>query len=75
MLQDPANVDAVLASGLFPGLVRAAMRAFDVAYGAELPNGQSASASEGAEHRHLTALLKVGPAIDNAQTSQWNTAF
>jgi len=62
--QEPANTDSVLAAGLFPGLVRAAMRAFDSCNGGD-PGGAQACVQAQFQgqpdpYRHLTALLKVG---------------
>eukprot|EP00983_Pelagomonas_calceolata_P114004 1160050-Pelagomonas_calceolata.AAC.2 len=61
--QEPPNTDAVLAAGMFPGLVRAAMRAFDSCNGGD-PGGASGAQAQGQAdpYRHLTALLKVGRA-------------
>jgi len=62
--QAPGNVDAVLCAGLFPGLVRSVMRAFDTCNVAEPSSGGDLGAEQSARghcepHTHLTALLEV----------------
>jgi len=71
LMQEPPNTDAVLAAGMFPGLVRAAMRAFDSCNGGD-PGGASGAQAQGQAdpYRHLTALLKVVTLIAD-QPANW----